>query len=88
LPSHRTMNAELFRIHPVTGTHAEDTSGYPDEAKQQLAAVMRAGGQLYWEKTEDFLAGIQGYVLVERSNIAFVVKMTGGTITIYETPPI
>ena len=39
-------------------------------------------------KTEDFLAGIQGYVLVERSNIAFVVKMTGGTITIYETPPI
>jgi hypothetical protein len=75
------MNAELFRIHPVTGKHAEDTEGLSDELKQEFASIMRAGGQVYWVKEDQYPNNtIEGYVYVEKSNIAFVVHATGGTL--------
>ena len=76
------MDGKLYRYHPVTGKHAEDMSGEDDEAKQEMAGVLRDGLQLYWHLSDDGT-----YSRVDKANIAFVLHVVGVKLECFEAPP-
>jgi len=77
------MNGKLYRFHPQTGADAEDMTGESDEAKQEIAALIRMGGKLYWHQHDD-----GEYGRVEYKNIAFVLSVIGVPVECNELPAV
>lgn len=65
---------KCYRFHPETGTDANDidTSSASETERIQLADLVRAGARFYWHLENDGLWG-----RIERSNFAFVLRVTG-----------
>ena len=78
------MNGKLYKFHPVTKTNADDidTTGCTDSEKQELATMIRNGAKFYWHVDD---AG--NYYRVEYANIAFVIRVTGLKLEVFDSIP-
>ena len=77
------MNGDLYAFHLETGEAAEDMHGYSDEAKIEIADMMRHGARFYWHKSDEN----SEWVRAELANIRFVLDMIGIPVTLHEDAP-
>jgi hypothetical protein len=68
------MRVKCYRFHPDTGADANDidTSQATEAERIELASLVRAGAKFYWHMEDD---GV--WARIERSNYAFVLRVTG-----------
>lgn len=82
-----TQFQRFYRFHPKTGQDANEFElMLTVEQREELASMVRAGAKFYWQKTDEIGIGVvDGYTRVEKTNIEFVLKVTGANYQFFDT---
>jgi len=77
------MTTFAYRFHPETRKDANDFSEHPltDQQKQELAEMVRQGAKFYWIYFDG------EWRRHERTNYAFVARVTGETVSWQDHAP-